>query len=98
MLGVAFMAGTLVLNDTLTATFDNVFADANQGVDAVVRAPSQVALSYGAARPPDRRATADAVAAVDGVADVAPQVFGYAQLVGPDGRPSATRRAPPPSA
>ena len=36
LLGVAFMAGTLVFTDTLTATFDNVLADANAGVDAMV--------------------------------------------------------------
>ena len=27
MFGVAFMAGTLVLADTITKTFDNLFAD-----------------------------------------------------------------------
>ncbi len=37
-LGVAFMAGTLVLTDTIRATFDNLFADVYQGTDAVVRA------------------------------------------------------------
>ena len=40
LLGVAFMAGTLVFNDTLTSTFDDLVSEANAGVDGVVRAPS----------------------------------------------------------
>jgi putative ABC transport system permease protein len=38
VLGVAFMAGALVLTDTLGTVFDNVFASATKGVGAVVRA------------------------------------------------------------
>ena len=37
LLGVAFMAGTLVLTDTIGQTFDDLFADANAGTDAYVR-------------------------------------------------------------
>ena len=37
-LGVAFMAGTLVLTDTMRQTFDNLFADVYKGTDVVVRA------------------------------------------------------------
>ena len=37
LLGVAFMAGTLVLTDTIGKTFDDLFADANEGTDAFVR-------------------------------------------------------------
>jgi putative ABC transport system permease protein len=36
-LGVAFMAGTLVLTATMRKTFDNLFADVYRGTDAVVR-------------------------------------------------------------
>ena len=36
-LGVAFLAGTLVLGDTLRNNFDNLFADVNAGTDVVVR-------------------------------------------------------------
>ena len=38
LLGVAFMAGTLVLTDTIGKTFDDLFADVNSGTDAYVRA------------------------------------------------------------
>ena len=37
LLGVAFMAGTLVLTDTIGKTFDDLFADVNAGTDAYVR-------------------------------------------------------------
>ena len=37
LLGVAFMAGTLVLTDTIGKTFDELFADVYEGTDAYVR-------------------------------------------------------------
>ncbi|MGW7417511.1 hypothetical protein, partial [Streptomyces sp. NPDC054863] len=37
VLGVAFLAGTLVMGDTLRAGFDTMFAAAGSGTDAVVR-------------------------------------------------------------
>ena len=38
LLGVAFMAGTFVLNDTITATFNGLYSQIYQGTSAVVRA------------------------------------------------------------
>ena len=37
VLGVAFMAGTFVLTDTLGNVFDGLFADVNRGIDVAVR-------------------------------------------------------------
>ena len=45
MLGVAFMAGTLVLTDTIQKTFDDLFADVYDDTDAVVRAEGGVRLA-----------------------------------------------------
>ena len=45
VLGVAFIAGTLVLTDTLGGVFDNIFNSATQGVDAVVRARAPFTVS-----------------------------------------------------
>ncbi|MCB0994896.1 MAG: FtsX-like permease family protein [Acidimicrobiales bacterium] len=87
LLGVAFMAGTLVFNDTVSATFDSVVADANRGVDAMVRAPSPVDLGFGQSGPRLDPAIADEVRGVSGVDQVDVHLFGYAQLVGPDGEP-----------
>ena len=36
VLGVAFMAGTMILTDTMGKTFDGLFATANEGIDVVV--------------------------------------------------------------
>ena len=87
LLGVAFMAGTIVFTDTIGATFDSVLADANEGVDAYVRTPSEIDLGYGEPGPRLDAALIDAVAAADGVDQAALRINGYAQLVGPDGEP-----------
>jgi putative ABC transport system permease protein len=87
LLGVAFMAGTLVFTDTVGATFDAALADANEGVDAYVRTPSEIDLGYGEPGPRLDGSLADTVASVDGVDDVALRINGYAQVVGPDGQP-----------
>ena len=42
VLGVAFLAGTLVLNDTLDANFTSLFRDANANTDVVVRGSTDV--------------------------------------------------------
>jgi putative ABC transport system permease protein len=85
LLGVTLMSGTLVFTDTLTATFDNVLEDAHSGVDAMVRAPSDVDLSYGQVGTRMDADTIDTVRRIDGVAEAALSVTGYAQLIGPDG-------------
>ncbi|MDR6975233.1 putative ABC transport system permease protein [Streptomyces sp. 3330] len=88
-LGVAFLAGTLVMGDTLRAGFDSMFGDATTGTDAVVRGADAITTpgeSQGV-RQPVPTALADTVAAVPGVAAVAPDIQGAGQLVGGDGRP-----------
>ena len=37
MLGVAFLTGTLVLGDTLSANFDRLFTEVSASTDVVVR-------------------------------------------------------------
>ncbi|HET6813023.1 MAG TPA: hypothetical protein VFJ69_03305, partial [Actinomycetota bacterium] len=37
VLGVSFVAGTYVLTDTITASFDNLFKQVTQGIDVAVR-------------------------------------------------------------
>ncbi|MEO8106691.1 MAG: FtsX-like permease family protein [Actinomycetes bacterium] len=86
-IGVAFMAGTLIFTDTLSATFDDVLADANREVDAMVRTPEQVETDFGASGSQVKAATLATVEGVTGVADAIVRVSGYAQLVGRDGDP-----------
>lgn len=91
-LGVAFLAGTLILTDTMGLAFDQVFAKISAGTDSVVRteAPFASAEGAGTARPPiDATVLAD-VAAVPGVRVAEGSVGGYALLTDTDGKPVVT--------
>ncbi len=85
LVGVAFLAGTLVLGDSVRDSFGTLFTEANQGTDALVRSEHRITtdgLTEQAAIP---ASVQDTVARVDGVATTAPLVEGTAQLVGADG-------------
>ena len=88
MLGVAFMAGTLVFSDTITRTFDNLFADVYKNTDAVVRAEK---VFTGPQMTGDQRGRIDAslldtVKRVPGVATAAGDAEGYARIVSKAGK------------
>src|ERR671910_1228780 len=84
-LGVAFLAGTLVLGDTLRSNFDDLFADVNAGSDVVVRNATDLGIEADEPRGLIDRSLVDEVAAVDGVAAAEPQIEGLGQLLGADG-------------
>ncbi len=85
-LGVAFLAGTLLLSDTLRANFDRLFAQANGGTDVVVRSATKIGGVPGATgRAGIAASLLPKVRAVDGVADAQPYTEGYGQLLGSDG-------------
>jgi putative ABC transport system permease protein len=81
------MAGTVVFTDTIGATFDSALAEADAGVDAYVRTPSEIDRGYGEPGPRLDASLAQSVASVDGVDQAALRIDGYAQVVGPDGEP-----------
>jgi putative ABC transport system permease protein len=90
VLGVGFVAGTLVLTDTATATFDRLFGDLYAGTDVVVQA--QAAFHPGPAeggagpteeRSPMPESLLQEVRAVPGVRAADGDVAGYAQVVDP---------------
>ena len=90
-LGVAFLAGTLALSDTLRANFADLFAAANSRTDVVVRSADQLKADGDAGPAVTQRGPIDAsvvarVAAVDGVADAVADIDGYAQIQGADGK------------
>ncbi|WP_432187580.1 ABC transporter permease [Streptomyces sp. Tue6028] len=88
-LGVAFLAGTLVMGDTLRAGFDSMFGNAAAGTDAVVRSADTITTpgeSQGVRRPVDT-ALVKTVERTPGVAAAAPDIQGAGQLVGSDGEP-----------
>lgn len=86
-LGVAFMAGTLVLTATMRQTFDNLFTDVYRGTDVVVRAKAAFEGPQGTGTQRGRVSVAllPQVRAVDGVTAAEGAIFGYARLVGRDG-------------
>src|SRR4051794_25975320 len=85
VIGVAFVSGTLVLTDTLNATFDQLFGNASKGISVVVRGQQAFSAS-GDNGPADERslvpeAVRTEVASLPGVTSAVGVADGYAQLV-----------------
>lgn len=95
-LGVAFVAGTLVLTDTLDRTLDEMFVGAYAKTDAVVRAEGTFEVTGVEQRPRIDEALVGRLAQLPGVADVQGEVWGFAQVVDPDGDPVGVPGAGPP--
>ncbi len=68
MLGVSFLSGTLILTDTIKRTFDELFADVNQGTDAYVRSSEKLESQVGTIRPRIPESLISQIGKVDGVA------------------------------
>src|SRR5689334_17503576 len=85
-LGVAFLTGTLVLNDTMRSTFNQLFASVYAGTDAVVRekAAFEGPQNTGQQRGRIDASVLDTVRRVDGVAHAEGIVFGYARIIAKD--------------
>ncbi len=85
MLGVAFLASALVLGDTMTKGFDGLFSEANAGTDVVVRNATEIGSGDVSIRGSLDASLQNELEQVDDVADIAPVVEGYGQIVGADG-------------
>jgi len=79
VLGVAFVSGTYVFTDSITRSFEQLFRDANAGVDLVVQGVSD----FGTTVPRIDEGILANVKAVPGVEVAAPSVSGSAQIVAP---------------
>jgi putative ABC transport system permease protein len=100
LLGVAFMAGTLVLTDTMGRSFDQLVEQVYADTDAVVRGEQQFAASNPWGTPGRAlldEGLIDVVAEVEGVDAVYATIEGYAQLVGADGDPVGNPAMGPPT-
>ncbi|MEV6106352.1 FtsX-like permease family protein [Streptomyces sp. NPDC051940] len=89
LLGVSFLAGTLVMGDTLKAAFDTMFGRATSGTDAVVRSADAITTpddEFGTRQPVDAD-LAERIADVPGVAAAVPSIQGRGQLLDSDGEP-----------
>ncbi|TDD63605.1 ABC transporter permease [Actinomadura rubrisoli] len=88
ILGVAFVAGTLIFTDTMNKQFDDLFSRIGQNVAVDVRAKKVVDSGDddGAAAQPVPASVLKAVRGVDGVKNPVGNVNGYAAVVGRDGK------------
>lgn len=94
VLGVAFLVGTLVLNDTMRAGFDQMFTQAYSGVDVVVQSEKRVgsdAVQQLQLVPEDLATT---IAALPQTAAVRGEIDSIAQIVLPDGSAIGGNGAP----
>src|SRR3712207_2950576 len=88
MLGVGFIAGTLVLGDTMRAAFADAFGELTGKVDVQVRGETKFGGTGGnEEREPVPAAVVERIERVEGVTAVEPQIEGYAQLLDRSGRP-----------
>jgi putative ABC transport system permease protein len=91
VLGVAFVAGSLMLTDSIERAFGTLFDDSFADTDVYVRGVRQVDIGFGGELPGQGPTIpedlADVVVGIDGVRDVVPMVEGIAQVIDPDGAP-----------
>lgn len=92
-LGVAFLTGTMVMGDTLRASFGTLFATANGGTDTVVRGADEISAGGPgrSTREPVPVSLVDTIRRVPGVAAAAPDIEGAGQLTKADGTALETR-------
>jgi len=94
VLGISFVSGAFVLTDTLGRVFDDLFVSVGAKTDVEVRGASLFEGDGGTTRAPVPGTVLEAVRQVDGVAAATGDVFGYAQLVGKDGKAYSTNGPP----
>src|SRR4249919_2930948 len=96
-LGVAFLAGTLILTDTMSLAFTQLFGKIGAGTDAVVRTEASYDQSEGVglSRPPIADSVLKQVKAVVGVRTAEGSVTGYALLTDGEGKAVLTSGGAP---
>ncbi|MBW3662878.1 MAG: ABC transporter permease [Actinobacteria bacterium] len=92
VLGVAFVAGTFVLTDSIDRAFGNLLDEVNEEVDVYVNPASTIERdvtqpAVGEAGPTLDEALLQDVLEVDGVAGAAGFVQGFAQIIDQEGEP-----------
>ena len=98
ILGTSFLAGTFIFSDTLKKSFHDLFANVFEDTDAYVRSNSVIEGDFGAEerqRIPDT-ITAQ-VAKVPHVKTAEGSVFGFARVIGKDGKPVGSDGNGPPT-
>src|SRR5688500_16793681 len=92
VLGVAFMAGTMILTDTMGKTFDGLFATSNEGIDVVVHRTSGAEDQDEMFQVQERvdAGVLERIQGIDGVDAAAGSIEGFAQIVSADGTATTT--------
>ena len=88
VLGVALVAGTLVLTDSIDKAFDTIFTDSRQGSSVVISGKSafDVTDDSGATVPPLKESLLQTVRSQPDVAEAEGSVSGDAQIIGDNGK------------
>jgi putative ABC transport system permease protein len=96
VLGVAFVAGTFVLTDTINKTFQTLFTEISAGTDITVRSASGFGddANLDVSRNTIPSSLLAAVRAVPGVEAADGTVSGYAQFIDEQGKAVSTTGAP----
>src|SRR5918997_5646816 len=93
LLGVAFIAGSYVLTDTINRSFDDIFTDAYAGTDVAI-SPSTTGGGEGIDLPPFSAEVLNQVRQVDGVEKAAGGIFSTVRFVDEDGDQLSSAFAP----
>jgi putative ABC transport system permease protein len=93
LLGVAFIAGSYVLTDTINRSFDDIFDEAYAGTDVAVSS-STTGQADGADLPPFSERWLDRVRQVPGVEKAAGGIFSTVRFVDEDGEQLSASFAP----
>jgi len=98
IIGIAFLAGTLLFTDTIKRTFDQLFADVYSNTDVYVRSADSIDMGFGQTmRGRIDESYIQKVRAVPGVTEAAGSVGGYARIIDKNGNPIGRDTNGPPT-
>ena len=98
MLGTAFLTGTTVFTDTIKGTFDNLFSNVFENVDAYVRSGDVIEQDFGDAQRGKISGTlVEQIREVPGVVAAEVSVQQFAVIVDKQGKPVGKRGGGPPT-
>src|SRR3954469_17984885 len=86
MLGISFLAGTLILTDSMKVAFDQLFGKISAGTDAVVRQEAAYTSDQGTSHRPTPASVLATVRSVPGVRAADGDISGYALLTDTHGK------------
>src|ERR687895_1252272 len=93
LLGVAFIAGSYVLTDTINRSFDDIFTEAYAGTDVAI-SPSTTGQGEQIDLPPFSAEVLDQVREVEGVEQAAGGIFSTVRFVDEEGEQLSAAFAP----